>query len=225
MCSFRPLEAFTLFADIFDAWELGNLWFVATLFLNGKQEAASKYALSLASRRLDDLYAMAAYGFYAYLIRDFDEAEKMFTNVVTFDKRSWIGNLGLAFVYLATDRPKQALVTHLYFHTLMNDFDNIVMPGVGLLASLRTDNCATVPHCLSDYWNKWVAEPYEKKDWITAAMVSIDNQPDYAVRTLRLAFQYRQPLVMLLPQWPVFDPLRARDDFKQLVIDIRAYMK
>jgi hypothetical protein len=91
-----------------------------------------------------------------------------------------------------------------------------------MLAMYRANADDQMYKYLADSWRKFLELPAEEKDWIQGALTIMEINQEYAVQSLGLALQFRHPLVMLLPFWPVFDPLRERADFQRLIAEITA---
>jgi hypothetical protein len=90
------------------------------------------------------------------------------------------------------------------------------MSGLGLLASSRA-GVDREPLYLLDHQAQIINSPDESKDFIQIAICLIDQSPSHAVTALRLAWQYQHPLVSLVHLFPLFDPLRGREDFERLL--------
>lgn len=95
-----------------------------------------------------------------------------------------------------------------------------LMPGISVLAYHRefggldeSPMAADVSRCL-EFMGR---EAPEIRDWIQIAIASLATNQDQSVAALASAVEHRLPLALFLPVWPIFDPLRGREDFKRVL--------
>jgi tetratricopeptide (TPR) repeat protein len=199
-----------------------SLWFPAMCLLTGKGENARDIAYGIATGRIDDRNAWAAYGFFLYFNREFEAAEKIFLMAIGLDDHSWLSHLGLVFVCLATGRPDSALDCYKRADRMVGEAEAF-MPSLAMLAASRvTGNRAALSEYLLEEIKKLLHPADAQKDWLQIAIGNIDRDPA-PINALRMAWQLFHPLAMLVPWWPIFDPFRENPDFVQLIQQIRVY--
>ena len=195
-------------------------WLAAGLLAAGHLEAASRTAFALADKRISDPAAWIAYAFYLYFEREFEKSAKILHWSLTLDVTFWLGHLGLTFVYLAMDCPAEALSHYQRMQALLGDA-RPVMQGLGLLVAhraLKHENL--IPSLIQHNAQELSLKPDDNTDWTQMALLAIaTGDLALAVKRLVLAWQYSEPLVMLLRFWPVMDPLRALQEFQNLLRD------
>jgi tetratricopeptide (TPR) repeat protein len=223
LCSRHVYEASLAFRKAL-ALDLNNasqsFWIPALFLADNTAVSALEESHRIGNERLGDFLSYAAHGFYLYFARQFQESERYFSHVINTAGNPWIGHLGLAFTNLAQGRPKEAMDNYSKAQELTN-YPEPLMPGVGLLAFFRAPPEDTqVPSLLRVHGAYLLHFPDEGKDWIQIALTAMELNPERAVRALKLAAYFSHPLVLLLPVWPIFDPLRDRQDFQELLKNI-----
>lgn len=225
LCDFKLSRAAELLVDTLDpqfATTHNSFWIVLVHLLQNNFQIARTLSKYLTISQPENPVALMASAFYLYLTSDFIGAEEQFMVFIDLHKDFWLAYLGLSLVCLSTERPKDALTFHAKATALLPENDVVVMPSVARLASLRIDREAPLPDYVNADWEAWLALPQTQKDWTQGAIAMIDLDPALSVRSLSMAIHRREPLVLLLPFWPIFDPLREREDFKELISQIKA---
>jgi tetratricopeptide (TPR) repeat protein len=192
-----------------------SLWWPVLLLASGTIKLATDTAWRIADLR-DDTVALLVHGFCLYFARDFAAAQTRFTTITELAPASWIAHLGLTLICLAHGDPKGAMVSYTKVQLLVSDIEP-AMPGVGILAASRAMPDGPFPTDLHNEGQYLLESPDAGRDWVQIALIMIDVDPTSAMKALQFAYQCSHPLLLLLPIWPIFDPLRNRLDFQQLI--------
>jgi tetratricopeptide (TPR) repeat protein len=199
-----------------------SLWLPIILLLTNFPAEALQIAHRIAEARGADGRAWCAYAFCHYFQRDFKTAENLFLKALSSGPADWVVYTGLALVYLSLGNPSRAAGYCFSLATFARTTGPI-RAGITILQMRRQHRERSAvdgqrSESLEEASSQFPHAPaMDDGDFIQTAILSIDEAPETAVLALSLALQRFQPLALLLPIWPIFDPLRDRDDFKQLI--------
>jgi hypothetical protein len=199
----------------------GCLWISTFFLLMGEAGKAASAALKVADDRFDDSVAWAVTGFHYYFNHDFAESERCLAIALRLDSQSWLPYVGLIFVFLATDRPAKAFDTFEAMNDAMTDEPKHLLSGLGVLTSYRA-NGTDAPMRL--YFEQDIRDLTEQRlcqrDFLQLAFVTLETDHATTILFLRMAYHSGNPLMLLLPHWPIFDSLREYPDFGELLREI-----
>ena len=196
-----------------------SLWTPIMCLVTGDLAKACEIARHVASDRLNDSTAWSIYGICLYFARDFKEAQRILWMAVNLEPQMWLPYLILVFVYLALRKPKIALEAYSLADRRMAEGE-VFMPVLPFLAASRigVDKVAVESRYIQAT-KRLLEPPNELKDCVQIALATLQLGAP-SVKALTAAWRFYHPLVLLIPWWPVFDPLRKRKDFKELVKQI-----
>ena len=193
-------------------------WYHAFLFTTGDPTRAVRLVHS--STEPDDPNAQAIHGLFLYATRQFAEAERVLKHAIYLDIHCWVGNLGLALVYLAMNDFRKAFV---YYRGVLDSLAEIkspdTMPGLGTICVYRYES--TTPEKKEEFLRaanttieaKYLSSPALQKSLIALALGDTEN----CIGNLEGAWRDHEPIMLWLPVWPIFDPLREQPRFEKLL--------
>jgi tetratricopeptide (TPR) repeat protein len=199
-------------------------WLAPLILATGEPTIAANAAFTLADEKVSDPRRWASFAFYCYFARRFETAAETFRSALIIDCTSWLANLGLALVYLATGSPLDAHLQYTRMQELLYYSSEPFMPGLGFLIALTASKEAgAIPKRLLEAGeNLFANNNPETRDWIQLSLFAMAvGRLDYAASALMHAWNNHTPLTLLLPYWPLFDPLREHPDFIRLVQHIQ----
>lgn len=198
---------------------IATVWFGVLLLIRNLPEAAASVFISVKILRGQELSIWLAYGFYLYLQRNFKFAESLFVQIEEVSSGSWLYHLELTLLMLAQNRPQEAQRFYNTMNRLIGEPD-MFMPGLALLIAYRVSKAipdTPFPSGIADLPAMMVKIPDELKDWVQIGLWMLDDNPEGAVHALMMAVHHHQPLVYIVSLMPLFDPLREREDFQDLL--------
>jgi tetratricopeptide (TPR) repeat protein len=187
-----------------------HIWYPIYLFTGGKLEEAVATTRSVANDKPDKPEALRLYGMYLYLNRQFKEAEEALSEMLRMDRNSWVGHLTIAFVFLATARPKEALA---HLQKVERVLDAPEWPGLSAVCLGQLGNAETALLILEKLK---AAQSYVQPLQFALAYMACD-QHDNAITELEVACRECDPFMIWLQFLPVLDPLRKHVRFQKLL--------
>jgi hypothetical protein len=197
----------------------GFLWVTAFYLLTGRVDLAVNSSYKTAVARWNDTIAWALHGFSLYMMRRFDEAEHIIKMALGLDPHCWPAQLCNIFLLLATARYEEANKMYQYMNTSRTSGPTVLFPALGAFILFRINGAdSAIPGNIYHQVAELAREPKETMDYLQLALFSLLNKPKVAISLLEVALSSRNPLILLLRHWPLFDLLREDPQF-QLLLD------
>lgn len=186
-----------------------NLWYLSYLITRNRSDEALPI-LTAKINEAPDASTLTLYGFVMYLRRDYPEAKRAFEDACNANPHYWpafIGNACAALAYVGSDDALFAL------GDIADSFPKgLFFPGF-------------VVCCLAMYGRIEEAKDRFMHYAMGAPVSDVDRALGYmglgdtakAVEELTSAYEERDPLMLWLHLWPLFDPLRGDPTFEALI--------
>jgi tetratricopeptide (TPR) repeat protein len=177
----------------------------------------SKEGLALAHRYLDegyfeDVVLVGRAGLYFYACRCYPEAEEALLLALEMDPHFWRSHMILAFLYLSTEKPEQALSHMLRVEPLS---------GMNLWPGLRVLCLETAGHSAEAEKEFLRLHETSKETYIQPMQLALGcmalGDRVAAISYLDQACDESDPFTAWLHLWPFLDSLRTFREFRELI--------
>jgi len=199
---------------------LNYAWYHAFLFRTGKQNRALELAKLYAIDHVESPYAQALYGLYLYAMRRFKESDAALKAALKLDRNCWLPHLVLCVLHLSLERPDDAWSHYQRLQIVVGEeHGQWIMPGLAAICVSRAGNVSEEERDRTLRWcEELIAQIDEDQDWFQSALACLAlGEPQKAVWALEHAYCEHHPLVLWLNTWPIFDPIRKRRDFLDIL--------
>jgi tetratricopeptide (TPR) repeat protein len=196
-------------------------WYAAYLMAIGKKNEALALVSDRAVDRPEDPFALAIWGLFAYVQRDFATARQLLEKALSRNPKDWVACFASACLRLQGDTPDdgtgERLITRA--HDLL-EMD--VFPGLRVL-SLRSQahpDKEILEEEIQSHAFNWQSHEYWSPFQMALGQIAYGENAE-ALQSLGEAFNDCNPYMAWLHLWPFLDRLRREKKFQRLVARMR----
>jgi tetratricopeptide (TPR) repeat protein len=196
-------------------------WYAAFLMAIGRKNQALSLVSDRAEERPEDPFALAIWGLFAYVERDFGTARRILDDALSHNPKDWVACFASACLRLHEDMPDDGAAERLITraHDLM-EMD--VFPGlrvIGLRSQAEPDKQALEQEIEVHAFN-WRNHEYWSPLQLALGQIAYGENAE-AMQSIGEAFNACDPYMAWLHLWPFLDPLRGEKKFQALVKRMR----
>jgi len=194
-------------------------WYHAFQAANGRVAYAVQFGRLYAIEHEEDAYAVAMFGAYLYLARDYSNASFVIKRAIDLDLNCWVAYLVSALIQFSCGKAEEAFVPLRYMqHSAHMIEESYFFPGLAALLS------AAAAHKFDPSAYTTAARLIRKEAspiytqltlWLMGSENS-ETRTEIALTALRCAWETYEPLVLFLHLLPLFDALREQEKFQSI---------
>jgi tetratricopeptide (TPR) repeat protein len=196
-------------------------WYAAFLMALGKKKEALTLVSDRAEERPGDPFALAIWGLFAYVARDFDDARSLLEEALAKNPKDWVACFASACLRLDGNTPDdgtgERLITRAH-----NLLEMDVLPGLRVL-SLRKQSPPdkeSLEEEIQSHALSWQRHEYWSPLQMALGQMAFSENAE-ALQSLTESFNDCNPYMAWLHLWPFLDPLRTEKKFQRLVARMR----
>jgi tetratricopeptide (TPR) repeat protein len=214
-CSMRWKEAEKSFAEALrlDADETqSHIWYQAFLVTTGRAEQALYIARRRANRIPEDLLAQLALGLMLHVTDKFSEAQQVLDSAQLLDQKHWGTDLLIGLNHLAMGETNKALSSFNRIDSRTSDPTWPALSGLVSLCYAQNGEIERALQLMAELKSRHRVAP----DQLALAHMAL-GEPAEAIEALKGLFERRSAWGFWIHLWPMFEPLRKHEGFKQLI--------